>query len=292
MEKKIKLLEEVNTDNSRFILKIIEAYKRNKSSIENRIKESSIIINCNNDFNNKDIIDLDKIWSKPYFFTNMRLKFSKILNQFSNINYEEFQKNPKKICNKLVNIKIKKDFTKPNDLVDIVDYIQNLNNNFDFENFIFTAKNIDEETLFKEEQIKKSIKIIKMKDKKEQLAYIYDELYDYLQRDFISNKYCDFIKDKCVAQRNHTLYPFNRKNGCCFMEIRKCKHLHEHGGYDVECLPCILFTCPYLTKKGVGYWAGEFVLLKVFLNKKERKHLIYDFYEDKDVILNKILKIR
>ena len=289
MENKIKLLKNINTDNSRFILKVIEAQKKNQSILRDKINNSSIVINLNNNFINENIIDLDKIWSTPYFYTNMRLKLNKIIEQFSKMSYTELSKNPKKICGKLVNIKITRNFHKPNDTTDIVDFIQNLDNSKIHTPFTFIAKKIDEETLFKEDQIKKAIKIIKIKDKKEQASYIYDEIYNYLDSDFISNNYCDFINNRCVAQRHHCFYPISKKDGCCFMKIKKCIHLKENGSCNVKCLACRLYSCPYLTKKGINYFARDFVLLKAFFNKKQRNHLVFDFYEDKDIVLNKLL---
>ncbi len=286
MQEKIELLKSINTDNSRFVLKILEAFEKNKINLKNKENNSSIITNCIDSLDKKNVINLDKIWSKPYFYTTMRLKFNEIIEKFSNISYEVISKNPKKFCNDIVKTKVTKDFNKPNDCIDIVEFIQNLNSSNDY---VFFAKEKDEETLFKEDQIKKAIHIIKIKDKKEQFSYIYDEIYNYLDEDFISNKYCDFINDKCIAQRHLVLYPMNRKDGCCFMQIRKCNHLHEHGVCDVKCLACRLFSCPYLSKKGVGYWASDFVLLKAFLNKNQRKQLIFDFYKDKDSVLEKVL---
>jgi len=293
IKEKIELLKNLNTDNSRFILKIIESFEKHKIEIEEQKIKSSIIINSIENLNKVNYIDLDKLWIKPYLYTNMRLKFDEIINQFNKISYEDFSNNPKKICNTLVNIKISKNFEMPNDHIDIVDYIKNINNNythFKNEDIIFYAKNIDEESLFKEEQLKKAFEIIKIKDKNMQASAIYDEIYNYLDRDFISNKYCDFINDKCVAQRHFTFYPINRKDGCCFMQISKCKNLREHGACTVKCLACRLFSCPYLSKKGVGYWASDFILLKAFLNKNQRKHLVFDFYTDKDIVLEALLK--
>ena len=267
------------------VLKDIEN-KKNNSSINTNYKDIENILDV------EKIINLDNIWAKPYFYTNMRIKFSKIIEAISKTSYEELSQNPQKFCDGIVKLKIQRHYNIPKDCIDIVDFIKDLkysiNKNSDV-SFIFFAREINEETLFKEEQIKKAIEIIKTNDKKEQYSYIYDEIYDFLDKDFISNKYCDFINNKCVAQRHHTLYPISKKNGCCFMELSKCKHLQNHGVCDVKCLPCRLFSCSYLSKKGVGYWASDFILIKSFFNKQQRKHLVFDFYKDKDVIIEKLL---
>jgi len=58
----------------------------------------------------------------------------------------------------------------------------------------------------------------------------------------------------------------------------------------VQCMACRLFSCPYLTKRGIAYYGSEIVLFKAFLNKKQRKELIFDFYKDKSEVINKMLK--
>ena len=293
MEKKIELLKRINTDNSRFILNIIDSYNKSKNSFEKQLSNSTVITNYKDEINGS-VIDLDKIWSKPYFYTKMRLKLNKIINKIENCKYEDFSKNPKHFCNKLLKIKINKSFTKPDKLIDIVDFINSLKNNAQLEStsFTFIAKNLDEETLFKEEQIKKAIEIIKIKEYKEQITKVYEEINDYLNKDFIANNYCDFMNNKCIAQRHLTLYPINWKNGCCFMEIRKCNHLEPNGSCKVDCLACKLFSCPYLTKKGIGYWASDFILLKAFLNKEQRKHVVFDFYTPKETVIKRLLECK
>ena len=112
----------------------------------------------------------------------------------------------------------------------------------------------------------------------------------YLNSDFIQNNYCDFENNKCIAQRHFNFYPINRKNGCCFMEVRTCTHLNSNGTCKVECIACKLFACPYLSKKGIGYYANQFVLFKAFFTKEQRKHLVFDFYKPKAYVIGKILE--
>ena len=56
----------------------------------------------------------------------------------------------------------------------------------------------------------------------------------------------------------------------------------------MECMACRLFSCPYLSKMGITYYANEFVLLKAFLSKKQRKHFVFDFYKPKDYVLKRV----
>lgn len=292
LQEKKNLIEAVNTNDSRFIVKVIESFQKKEIQFEEKKMKTKVILKGNMLYQENNLIDLDKIWAKPYLYTKMRIRLDEIINQILNANNEEITKNTSKFLKKVIYNNASKEFNKPDDMIDVVDFIKNLDTketkNSDF---IFVAEKIDEETLFKEEQINKAIEIMKIDDIKKRNAKIYDEVYSYLNDDFISNKYCDFKNNKCVAQRRHRLYPPNRKNGCCFMKIRQCPNLKD-GDCTVECLACRLFACPYLTKMGIGYWASDFILLKAFFNKEQRKHLVFDFYEPKGKILDKMLQVK
>ena len=291
IDKKINIIKEQNSDNSRFILNVYEAYKKHKKSLSDKAALSSIILKSEFFNSSFPIIDLDKIWSKPYFYTKMRIHLEYIIKQIHNTDISLILENPSKFCKKIIFHDMTKEFTKTDKELDIVEFIQKLINNKTASNsFTFIAETIDEETLFKEEQIKKAIEIININSREKQYEKIYEEVYNYLQKDFISNNYCDFKNNKCIAQRHLTLYPFNRKNGCCFTRIRTCPHLQIGGNCNVQCMACRLFSCPYLSKRDITYYANEFVLLKAFLNKKQRKHLVFDFYKCKSTVLKNIAK--
>ena len=286
LEEKKKIIKSINIDDARFIVKVIEAFQKKEIEIKEKIEHTKIILKNNQDFSEKNIIDLDKIWAKPYFYTRMRVRLEEIVNQVLIVDSREIIKSPSKFCKKAIFNHAEKNFEKPNNSIDIVEFIQSLDKEVE-DNYKFIAEKIDEETLFKEEQISKAIEIIKIRDIAERNSKIYDEVYEYLDKDFISNQYCDFKNNKCIAQRKHQIYPINRKNGCCFMQIRGCPNLKE-GNCTVKCLPCRLFACPYLTKRGIGYWANDIILLKAFFSKEQRKHLVFDFYKPKMEILEKI----
>lgn len=301
IQEKIEILSKIDNDDSRFIVKVLTAFTRNQNEFNKKINITSIIIKNNeNNINkikkfeiNKNIIDLDNIWTKPYFYTKMRIKLEELVNQVINSDNDEIRKNPSRFCKRVIYNKAEKKFEKSEDKIDIIDFIKKLNNKESKINmeYIFIAKKIDEETLFKEEYIKKALEIIKVKNIKEKYSLIYDEICNYLNKDFIQNNYCDFKKNKCVAQRKHKLYPPSRKNGCCFMEIRRCPNLKE-GKCMVECVSCKLFSCKFLEKRGIGYWGSEIIFLQAFFNRKQRKHFVFDFYKSKEEILNKVYLIQ
>lgn len=291
---KINLLKKINTDDSNFIVKVFEAYQKKQHELEIKKETSTIIVSAQIPTSSKNIIDLDKIWVKPYLYTRMRTHLDQIIKLLILANKNDIISNPSKFCNKIIFHKLSKTYEKSEDDIDIVEFIQSLDERKKTHpeesfNFIFTAKNLDEETLFKEEQLTKAIEILNITDYKKRNEKIYDEIYAYLETNFVANNYCDFCNNKCVAQRKLTLYPLNRKNGCCFTQIRTCPHLHN-GSCNIECLPCRLFSCPYLTKRGIGYWASDFILIKAFYNKSQRKHIVHDFYTSKSEILAKINK--
>lgn len=295
LDEKINLIKSINTDDSRFIISVYDSYQKHQRELESRIKFTSIILKDEFSKPTPNIVDLDLIWCKPYFYTKMRLHLDWIIQKLSNTDKSLIKKNISQFCKKISLHNSSKKFKKSDDEIDIVDFIKILhqkkieNPNYNTE-FIFIAQAIDEETLFKEEQIRKAIDIINIDSKEKQYERIYDEVYSYLKKDFVANNYCDFQNNKCAAQRRFRLYPLNRKNGCCFTRIRTCPHLQKGGSCNVECMACRLFSCPYLSKRGIAYYASEFVLLKAFLAKKQRKHLVFDFYKTKTKVLKKIEK--
>ena len=298
LNEKINILKKLNSDDSRFIINVYEAYLKHQENLENRIKCSSIILKDTFSKSSPNIIDLDQIYAAPYFYTQMRIKLNDIIEELLNANKSEIEKKPDTFCKKLIAKNISKKISKiEEDKIDIVDFIKILNkkkseNKNLNSGFIFIAKTVDEESVFKEEQLRKAIEIMNIDSKEKQYERIYDEVYSYLKSDFLANNYCDFQNNKCVAQRHFRFYPFNSKNGCCFTRIRTCPHLQKGGSCNVECMACRLFSCPHLSKKGITYLANEFVLLKAFLNKKQRKHFVFDFYKEKSKVLKKILKYK
>lgn len=287
MDEIIQVLNNVNTDDSRFLLNIIKAHNSYIEDMNKKSENTKIILDkCSTNLKT-GIINLDDISADKYFFTNMRLRIDNIIEALRNLDNI-------KLCNKKVLHNIiycQKNITKPVlnlNKMDIVELIQELNNN-NITNIKMVANSITDINLFKEEQLDMATEVMKFTNTKERLSKIYDYTYNYLKKDFIANNYCDFIKDKCVAQRRFHLYPLTSKDGCCFMQIRKCIHL-KNGKCDTNCMACRLFSCPYLTKRGIGYYANEFILLKAFLDKNQRKKLVFEFYKSKEEVLKQIMK--
>lgn len=294
---KMKLLQTINTDDSNFIVKICKAYLNDKSYYEKQLKTTSIVLSDKISPSEDNVINLDSLWVEPYFYTRMKTRIIRMVNLLLNTDKSDILSNTSKLLHKIIYTKDVKTFEKPEHKIDIVDFIKSIdekkklnpNSNFDF---IYTAKQINEETLFKEEQLNKAIEIINIDNIEERHKNIYDDTYNYLQKDFVSNCYCDFCNNKCVAQRRLIrMYPTTKKNGCCYTNIGHCKHL-KNGSCDAKCISCALYSCQYLTKRGIGYWATEFVLLNAFLNKKQRHHLVFDFFKTREEILLNLKKTK
>lgn len=292
---KLNIIKKLNTEDSDLIIRLCNSYLKDRKSYS-EMREKTSILNSNSiTCLDSNIIDLDTIWVAPYFHTRMKYKISKIVDLISNTNIDDILNSPHKFLHKAIYLKPKREFFNPIDQIDIVDFIKNLdkekklNLNKEF-NFTFIAKEINEEALFKENQLKEAFNIINITNSKERNKKIYNNIYNYLQKDFISNCYCNFCNNKCVLQRHlFRTYPITRKNGCCYTNFGHCSHL-KSGKCDAKCLACTLYSCKYLTKRGIGYWATEFILLKAFFNKKQCHHLVFDFFKTEDEILNNIIK--
>jgi len=286
MEEIIQALKEVNSDNSRFLINIIRAQNSFIEDIKNKQQHTKINLEKSSTNLKEGIVNLDEISADKYYYTKMKLRRDNIIELLKKTDIKMLSN--KKILNSI--IFCEKEIKSPiyeQDKMDIVELIKEFNKN-NITSINMVANSITELNLFKEEQINLALEIIKINTFKEKISKIYDIIYNYLQKDFIANNYCDFIKDKCVAQRRFHLYPLTQKDGCCFMNIRKCTHLNN-GQCDTECIACRLFSCPYLTKRGIGYYADEFILLKSFLNKDQRRKLVFEFYKSKEEILKKII---
>ncbi len=287
MDEKIQILNNINTDDARFLINIIKSYNSYIKDMKEKHTNTKIVIDrCDTNLD-KGIINLDSINADRYFYTKMKLRIKHIIELISKKDTTSL--GDKKILHNIIYSKPKeKIFTLEKNKMDIVELIKILSEK-NITNIKMVANKITDINLFKEEQISMAIEIIKIQNKNERVAKVYDFVYDYLKKDFIANNYCDFIEDKCIAQRRFHIYPLTNKDGCCFMQIRKCNHL-KNGECDTQCMACRLFSCPYLTKRGIGYYANELVLLKAFFDKSQRKILVFEFYKSKEQILKKIDK--
>ena len=154
----------------------------------------------------------------------------------------------------------------------------------------FIVKESTNETKYLVNELQKYIYALSL-DKEARYEYIYDTVCKDMDEMFSRFGFCNFKENKCVAQRHKTLfnrYPVPATDGCCFKVVRKCEHNNKDGTCKVMCLPCKLFTCPYLGKLDIGIRASELILMRSFFNNKQKRTSIHKFYNSKEFLLEKI----
>ncbi len=164
-----------------------------------------------------------------------------------------------------------------------------------------------------DEMIEHVINACNMSDERQRYEYIYDVICDYLDKAFARYNYCQFVNDVCISgQANDSHYHafgccfikprnnplqrvgryFLRRQGVLFLNVQqptKCPHL---AGKDcqIKAIACKLFTCNYLQKQGINFNVDDFVLLRAFLNNRQKRILQYSFYHDKQDVIDQLIK--
>ena len=283
-KEKIALLKKLNTDYSRFIINVVNSYEKKDATIKKKIKEN--IYGIETEKFSSSMINLDNLWAEPYFNTIMRRSLDKLIMLLENEDIENIKANPNKFCKRIIYNKTEEFAIMPEGMINIVDFIKEMNVD---ENLYFYASEINEETIFKAEQLTRALILKTITDETTRVSKLYDYVYDYLKEDFIANNYCDFIDNKCIAQRHIRMYPWHIKNGCCYNEFFRCKHFNK-ANCDAKCMACTLFSCPFLSKMHITYYGREILLFSAFLTQNQMKHMIYDFYKTKNEVVKAVLK--
>lgn len=151
------------------------------------------------------------------------------------------------------------------------------------------------------EELKEFFNVLSMQDVNQRNSYIYDLACEYFDNLFREKNLCAFKNDACSCQRacktKHTTM------GCCYafyyrkydgipVYTGECPHLTPTG-CDTKCLGCKIFTCRYLKSLGYKFKSDDYFLLRVFLNKKQKKFTDTTYFKTKDEILegwNKLSK--
>lgn len=166
-------------------------------------------------------------------------------------------------------------------------------NNF-FLEFIYNDKVLNEKMLLKDisDNLRDVITImhaINLKNKEERYNYIYDTICFYLDEKIKTN-YCEFKDNICIKYRNKNS---NHENGCCECKGRgKCKYLIDGVCTMKSCMACKLFTCKTLRKMGIKENLNDYVLAKYFFNTKEKDILRFSYWTPKEIVMDKLLKVR
>lgn len=219
----------------------------------------------------------------------IKLKLAKILKikeivfkiDFNKIKTEEYRTLLRKLLFiKNLSVKMKKKIGFVVDKKNIVAYIINYNeNNIKHQDFI------------------SGIRAIFYNTKYERYNYIYDTVCDYLDGYFYGKNLCDFQDNKCGEKRTTSC-----TTGCChhfkykilgpFSKMFICEHINkENYTCDAKCLPCKLFTCDYLEKKGVKFKVKDILLLDTFFNQIQKYFIKYMVFTPKEKILKRLIKL-
>lgn len=243
-------------------------------------------------------LDIEQIDFEPFYETKMRRKRNAILNQLEETSLEQIKKNPKKTVKKIISAKIPplQEASEKLKLEEVVFCIQEILEQNEVTMSFFYVMGLEhiqsvDKQLFICNELEKIEKVLEKINQKERYEFIYQAVCTQLDTIFTQNQYCDFRENRCISQRHRLRdYPVNHKNGCCFMAISPCKQMDKMHHCTANCLPCKLFTCHFLTKRGITYSAYEIPLLKCFFSKRQRMILVNRFYTSKDKLIKELRK--
>ncbi len=236
----------------------------------------------------KFIFDIEDISTFPLWETKMYRRIVKVLAEINNI---EEEKLTKKFLYEIVHSSEIKNIenSKQYDIDLIITYIKELSKEKEV-SAIYITNNLNSKEKFLIGELKKLIYAVNLKTE-ERNEYIYNTTYKDMNEMFSKYGFCNFKENKCLSQRHKSIfnrYPVPKTDGCCFKVVNKCKHNNKDGTCKVECLPCKLFSCMYLSSLGVGLRIGELILMRAFLNQKQRRLLIYKFYQPKEYFMKRM----
>ena len=234
------------------------------------------------------IIDVSSVSSYPLWNTMMRRRMVNIISEIENT---ELNNITEKFIDKLVenSKRVDIEFNNKYDIDFVIETLREVANNANIIPYFIDNEKTNE-TIYLTNELEKYIHALSL-DKDGRYEYIYDTVCSDMDEMFSIFGFCNFKENKCVAQRHKTFfnrYPVPETDGCCFKVVRKCEHNNKDGTCKVKCLPCKLFTCPYLGKLDVGIRASELILMRSFFNNKQKRISIHKFYNSKEFLLKKI----
>lgn len=240
---------------------------------------------------NKIIIDVDNISFSSIWNTKMRIHINNVLKRVDNADLKDLT--AKELHKILLYgkelVKKEKKAEKEQDLDDIINEFMKIKD-FKSGDIVYVCGNLTNENIFFINEFEKFLKALEQSSNRNK--YIYDTVCNDLENNFLKFNFCNFKSNKCLSQRHKNVvlndYPYTSTDGCCFKIIRKCQHNNKDGTCKVKCISCMLFICPYLSKRGIGYYASELLLLRAFYTPKQRGIYVNSFYESENKILSKL----
>jgi len=137
-----------------------------------------------------------------------------------------------------------------------------------------------------------------------QIESVYDSICEYLDAQFSKHNYCNFIGDKCIANREDggastTRERMGNEMGCChsfrhgaFMRIKDlqvCKHLKDKK-CQTKCISCKLHTCGFLKEKGIRFDISSFPDIEKIFNRKQIDVLNLNPFNTKEDIIDRLVE--
>ena len=313
LEEKFKILNDLNTPVSDFILDLCKAYLSDCGQERKNFNSNMVKVNNNVEIP-KNALVVEK------YSLNKELRDNAII--FINLdNYEignnwfyEAQNNIWRICNVLLqtNNELLRDNKFLNDLVKNIDsrrkdnkyvvdkskyklyvLLRNLNKivkENDVKNISYIIKYTENDIPkynFVLKEFTTALKIISFKKPNLQFDYIYNYISDYMDNEFEKYNLCNFKNNQCIAQRDISdrhKFPYEDYDGCCFnvSTKKKCDYLDSCKKCKIKSISCKLLICTYLRERGVNYSIYDNLLTKVFFSLKQKLDCIWKFYIGKD----------
>lgn len=135
---------------------------------------------------------------------------------------------------------------------------------------------------------------------KNKYIYIYDFVCEKLDKEFKEKNYCDFQDNMCICQRNSKNNAHNSM-GCCYtfenskltgfpINTKLCPFLNN-GSCSQSCIACKLHTCSYLKKQNIKFSPNDFILIKLFFNRKQKLYIQNAFFKSREEIIDKLVSL-
>ena len=145
----------------------------------------------------------------------------------------------------------------------------------------------------------KSIEASCIKDIEDRYNFIYDEVCEFLDNEFITKDICKFKNNKCGEKiktssevgccrhyKNKFMGPLAPKNPlivCEYLKNKKC---------SAKCISCKLYTCDYLRNKGIQFKIKNILLLDIFFNPIQKYIIKYSVFTPKEEIIKRLMFLK
>lgn len=172
------------------------------------------------------------------------------------------------------------------------------------------CSNIDDKKIryvisnYESDEILKAFEAMYIDDRREQICFLYDEIFNELDKVWNNVNPCGFCNNICEGIK-HRQSPGDI-DGCCYSfdypkhpmfsfhfieNIQKCKHFDlERRRCSIKNLSCKFFVCEYVRKTtSFDINIEDFLLVQAFFSKKQKLILHYNYFRTQEEIIDKLL---